>query len=181
MLREQVKTAVDAIARIVEVVTAAMALIMMLSLMWQVFTRFVIKIPSIWTEEVARYSFIYMAMIGASIGVRRSTHFGMTVLTDRLRGNARDRYQRYVVNGAILICSVIILIYGWDFAIAYGMTRVSPTFLVPMAWVFMCMPITAVLMIIFALYNIIYGDFCADAVYETDEALDACMRNQTDK
>ena len=181
MLREQVKTAVDAIARVVEVVTAVMAFIMMASLMWQVFTRFVIKIPSIWTEEVARYSFIYMAMIGASIGVRRSTHFGMTMLSDKLKGNVRDRYQRYVVNGAILICSVIILIYGWDFAIAYGMTRVSPTFLVPMAWVFMCMPITAVLMIIFALYNIVYGDFSADVAYETDEALDTYMHNQTDK
>ena len=168
MVKKHVKSVVDAMGKWVEVITGVMAFIMMVSLMWQVFTRFVIKIPSIWTEEIARYSFIYMAMIGASIGVKRSTHFGMTMLTDKLRGRARIFYTKYVVNGTILICSIFILVYGLEFAIDYGLTRVSPTFLVPMIWVFLCMPITAVLMIVFSLYNIFFEDFCEEVSPEPE-------------
>ncbi|MGD0266859.1 MAG: TRAP transporter small permease [Candidatus Methylomirabilota bacterium] len=159
MSNHWIRRAIDALERGVAWVVGAMALIMMLSLMWQVFTRFVIKIPSIWTEEIARYSFIYMAMLGAAVGVKRSKHFGMTMFSDKLTGTARRFYQKYVVNGIILACSVFILIYGWDFAIKYGLTRVSPTFLVPMMWAFLCMPLSAVLMILFALYNILFEEF----------------------
>jgi TRAP-type C4-dicarboxylate transport system permease small subunit len=166
MIKKRVKPIVDALGRGVELITGVMAFVMMISLMWQVFTRFVIKIPSIWTEEIARYSFIYMAMIGASIGVKRSTHFGMTMLTDRLQGRAKNYYTKYVVNGIILICSIFIIIYGWDFAIQYGLTRVSPTFLVPMMWVFLCMPITGVLMVIFSLYNILFENFSQEMSQE---------------
>jgi TRAP-type C4-dicarboxylate transport system permease small subunit len=168
MVKKQVKSVVDAMGKGVEVITGVMGFIMMVSLMWQVFTRFVIKIPSIWTEEIARYSFIYMAMIGASIGVKRSTHFGMTMLTDKLQGRARIFYTKYVVNGTILICSIFILVYGWEFAIDYGLTRVSPTFLVPMIWVFLCMPITAVLMIVFSLYNIFFEGFSEEVSPEPE-------------
>jgi TRAP-type C4-dicarboxylate transport system permease small subunit len=145
--------------------------IMMTTLLWQVFTRFVIKVPSIWTEEIARYSFLYMVMIGAALGVRNSTHFGMTMLIDKLQGKMREYYHRFFINVILLICSIILLVYGMEFTITYGMTRVSPTFLVPMAWVFAIIPVSAVLMILFAAYNIVFGERepapCNDVECET--------------
>ena len=76
---------------------------MMLSLFWQVFTRFIIKVPATWTEEIARYTFIYMVMIGAALGVRHSAHFGVTMLSDKLHGKARlVRRKRGKVHGANL-------------------------------------------------------------------------------
>ena len=42
----------------------------------QIFSRYTALIPSyIWTEEMARFLFIWMIMIGAMIGVREGTHF----------------------------------------------------------------------------------------------------------
>ena len=42
----------------------------------QIFSRYTALIPSyIWTEEMARFLFIWMVMIGAMIGVREGTHF----------------------------------------------------------------------------------------------------------
>jgi len=152
----QIKKALD---KSLEILVMVVVAVLVLDVLWQVFTRFVIKIPSIWTEEIARYSFIYMAMLGAAVGVRRAKHFGMTLFTDKLRGPLRRFYLKYVVNGVILGCSVFILVYGWDFAVQYGLTRVSPTFLVPMVWAFLCMPLAAALMIVFAAYNILFEEF----------------------
>lgn len=147
------------IVKMIENITALMALVMMFCLFWQVVTRFVIKVPSIWTEEVARYSFIYMAMLGAAIGVKNSTHFGMNLIADKLHGKVSEFYARYIVNGIILICSVIITIYGYEFAVGFGLTRVSPTFLVPMTWFFIVIPLSGILMTVFSLYNIIFEDY----------------------
>lgn len=145
--------------KIIENVTALMALLMMFCLFWQVITRFVIKVPSIWTEEVARYSFINMAMLGAALGVKNSTHFGMNLISDKFQGKLREIYDRYLVNGIILISALLITIYGYEFAIGYGLTRVSPTFLVPMAWFFIVIPIAGFFMIIFSLYNVFFRDY----------------------
>ena len=58
----------------------------------QIFSRYTALIPSyIWTEEMARFLFIWMIMIGAMIGVREGTHFEVDVwprLTPRGGGAA---------------------------------------------------------------------------------------------
>lgn len=167
-----IKRFVDSLAKILELLMIVIVVIMMTTLMWQVFTRFVIKVPSIWTEEIARYCFLYMVMIGAALGVRNCTHFGMTMFIDKLQGKAREYYNRFFINMVILICSVILLIYGWEFTAKYGMARVSPTFLVPMAYVFAIIPMSAILMIIFASCNIVFGERepapCNDMECETN-------------
>ncbi|WP_069999319.1 TRAP transporter small permease [Cellulosilyticum sp. I15G10I2] len=163
---------INKIVNILEHLTGLCAFIMMMSIAWQVFTRFVVKAPSIWTEEVARYSFMYMAMFGAAVGVRKSSHFGMTLFTDRLKGKARDIYMKYAVNLIIAACALFILFYGWDFAINYGTTRVSPTFLIPMTGVFISIPITGVFMLLFAVYNIVFEDYSHDISFEEE------LRNQ---
>src|SRR5215470_13096702 len=46
----------------------------------QIFSRYTALIPTyIWTEEMARFLFVWMVMIGAMIGVRESTHFEVDV------------------------------------------------------------------------------------------------------
>lgn len=163
-------SAVNRIAWILERAMIVLVTVMMLSLFWQVFTRFVIKVPSVWTEEIARYSFIYMVMIGAALGVKHSTHFGMTMLSDKLHGRQRDLYQRFVVNGIIMVCAIFLVYYGLEFTRMYGLRRVSPTFLTPMAWVFGIVPFSGGLMILFAVQNILFGDFRADPhAYSADD------------
>lgn len=165
-----VNSAINGLAKVLEKLMIVLVTAMMLSLFWQVFTRFVIKVPATWTEEIARYTFIYLVMIGAALGVKNSVHFGMTMLSDKLHGRARDLYQRFVINGIILICAVFLVYYGVEFTRMYGMNRVSPTFLTPMAWVFGIVPFSGTLMVIFSLQNMIYGDYSRDPhAYSSDE------------
>lgn len=157
-----VNAAINLLAKLLEKIMIFLVTAMMLSLFWQVFTRFVLKVPATWTEEIARYTFIYLVMIGAALGVKNSVHFGMTMVSDKLHGRVRDLYQRFVINGIIMICAIFLVYYGIEFTRMYGMNRVSPTFLTPMAWVFGIVPVSGFLMIIFSFQNMIYGDFSKD-------------------
>ncbi len=157
------KKTADRIASILEKIAVALAtlftIMLMVALVWQVFSRFVIDIPAIWTEEVGRYSFINMVLLGAAVGVKRNSHFGVTFLPDMLHGRVKDWYMRFCVNLLILVCSIFMIYYGAIFTWKFGLTRVSPTFLTPMAYAFVILPISGAFMFCFALYNILFGDY----------------------
>ncbi len=150
---------VDFLDRATGTATLAFITIMIFVLFWQVVSRFVINVPATWTEEAARYAFIYMAFFGAALGVRHSSHFGVTILTAKLRGKARDRYFRFVIHVPVLIASVALLIYGVRYTFHFGFSRISPTFHFPMAWVYMVIPVSAIPMTLFAAYNVFFEDF----------------------
>lgn len=53
-------------------------------LLWQVFTRYALNDPSIWSEEAARYLYVGVVFFGAAAAVRDRSHLGMPFLLDYL-------------------------------------------------------------------------------------------------
>lgn len=85
----------------------------------QIFSRYVGLIPRyIWTEEVARFCFIWIIMIGSMIAVRDATHFDVDVLP-RPRTERGRAIARLVVDGLMLVMALVFVRYGYDFA-AFG-------------------------------------------------------------
>ncbi len=63
-------------SRLLSLVLVVSVGILVIPVSLQIFSRFTAIIPHyIWTEEMARFLFIWTIMIGAMIGVRESTHF----------------------------------------------------------------------------------------------------------
>jgi TRAP-type C4-dicarboxylate transport system permease small subunit len=113
----------------------------------QIFSRYTSLIPSyIWTEEMARFLFIWTVMIGAMIGVRESSHFEVDVLP-RLppRGEA---FARLVGRLGVLAASLVFVWAGIQFT-RFAWNRTSeladlPLWLIHIAW-----PITGMTWLIF--------------------------------
>jgi TRAP-type C4-dicarboxylate transport system permease small subunit len=80
-------------ASALSVVLAVTVGLLIIPVSLQIFSRYTELIPSyIWTEEMARFMFIWTIMIGAMIGVRESTHFEVDVwprVTPRVEALAR--------------------------------------------------------------------------------------------
>jgi TRAP-type C4-dicarboxylate transport system permease small subunit len=103
----------------------------------QIFSRYTALIPSyIWTEEMARFLFIWTIMIGAMIGVRESTHFEVDVLP-RLppRGEA---FARLLGRLGVLATAIIFVTAGIHFT-QFAWNRTSeladlPLWLIHVAW-----------------------------------------------
>lgn len=56
----------------------------------EVLRRFVLSYSSLWGEETARYSFIYMVWIGAALAVKDRQHIRITILVDVLGNRAQN-------------------------------------------------------------------------------------------
>jgi TRAP-type C4-dicarboxylate transport system permease small subunit len=56
----------------------------------EVIRRFVFSYSSIWGEEVARYCFIYMAWLGASLGVKNRAHIRIDIILNFLPNRGKS-------------------------------------------------------------------------------------------
>src|SRR5438874_10957907 len=80
------RRATAAYAKLLEILLAACVGILVVPVTLQIISRYTALIPSyIWTEEMARFLFIWTIMIGAMFGVRESWHFEVDVWPDMSR------------------------------------------------------------------------------------------------
>ena len=108
----------------------------------QVISRYTALIPSwIWTEELSRFLFIWMIMLGAMIGVREGTHFVVDVLPD-LPPRPTALLQ-IVSNFFILVFAGVFLLWGIQF-VRFGWDQTSELAELPMAFIFMAWPVAGV-------------------------------------
>src|ERR1043166_2844059 len=74
------RRATAAYAKLLEILLAACVGILVIPVTLQIISRYTPFIPSyIWTEEMARFLFIWTIMIGAMVGIREGTHFEVDV------------------------------------------------------------------------------------------------------
>ena len=90
----------------------------------QILSRFTHWIPHyIWTEEVARFCFIWIIMLGSMIAVRDETHFDLEVvpMPKTARGQALARLLRH---GLMLLVALTFVWFGYEFAL-FGFNQES--------------------------------------------------------
>ena len=108
----------------------------------QIFSRYTELIPSyIWTEELARFMFIWTVMIGAMIGVRESTHFEVDVWPQM--GQRGEALARLLGRLGVLAAALVFVSAGIEFT-RFAWKRTSeladlPLWLIHVAW-----PVTGV-------------------------------------
>jgi len=113
----------------------------------QILSRFTGLIPSyIWTEELARFMFIWMVMIGAMLGVREGTHFEVD-LWPKL-GTTANALLRMVSHLFVLIFALVFVWWGVQFT-RFGWDQVSEIAELPMWTIFVAWPIVGVTCVLF--------------------------------
>ncbi len=114
----------------------------------QIFSRYTGLIPRyIWTEEVARFCFMWIVMIGAMIAVRDGTHFDVDVLPN-FKSEKAEAAVRSFVHVAMLLVALIFVTYGYDFA-KFGAMQHSELAGLPMLTIYIAWPIAGVTWIAF--------------------------------
>lgn len=113
----------------------------------QMISRLTGLIPAwIWTEEMARFLFIWMVMLGAMIGVRDGSHFEVDVFPKlSFRGNAALSVVSLV---GVLVFALVFVWYGIKF-LQFGWNQSSELADLPMGWIFVAWPLTGVTWLLF--------------------------------
>ena len=115
---------VEAYVRLLRVILAALLGLLVIPVTLQIVARYTELIPRyIWTEEAARFLFVWIIMIGATIAVRERTHFDVDILPKPRTPRAKA-VSELIVDLAMLVVAGVFVVYGWGYA-AFGYSQTS--------------------------------------------------------
>ncbi|HEY2979498.1 MAG TPA: TRAP transporter small permease [Burkholderiaceae bacterium] len=122
----------------------------------QIFSRYTDLIPAyIWTEEMARFLFVWMVMIGAMVGVRDSAHFEVDVWP---KLGARGAALLKIVSSVFVLGFALVFIWGGWLFTRFAFHRISELAELPLWMIHVAWPLTGVTWLLFQ------GEQVADAV-----------------
>jgi len=138
---------IDGYYRLLSVLLGLSVGILIVPVTLQMISRFTALIPAwIWTEEMARFLFIWMVMLGAMIGVRDGTHFDVDVWPElKPRPNAVLRIVSIV---CVLVFALVFVWYGVKF-VQFGWDQTSELADMPMTYIFIAWPLTGLTWLLF--------------------------------
>ncbi len=130
---------IDGYYRFLQLLLTLLIAVLIVPVTMQILSRYTGLIPRyIWTEEIARFAFIWMIMVGAGIAVRDGSHFDVDLLPDP-KTPGGQLAARLFVDLTIGVVGVIFLIWGWNFAIL-GSRQSSEIAGLPMLSIYIAWP-----------------------------------------
>lgn len=126
--------------RLLRILITALLAAMLIVVSMQVFSRFTGFIPRyLWTEEAARFCFVWVIMIGSIIAVRDRSHFNVDILPHPKTKRAEGIYG-CLSHMSMLALSVVFIRYGYEFA-KFGVMQTSEISQINMLSIYLAFPI----------------------------------------
>ena len=141
------KALLDVYHRVLLWLLVACVAVLVIPVSLQIISRYTHLIPHyIWTEELSRFLFIWMVMLGAMVGIKEGTHFEVDVWPElSRRGNA---ILKIVSSLFVLIFALVFVYWGIKF-VEFGWYQESELAELPMPFIFIAWPLTGVTWVIF--------------------------------
>jgi len=122
--------------------------IMTLDVLWGVFTRYALGSQASWTEELARFTLIWIGVLGAAYASGQKMHLSIDLLSLKL-SKLSQLWQERLIRILIILFAIGILIIGGGrlIYISHVLGQTSPALQVPMAIVYGVLPISGLLIV----------------------------------
>lgn len=138
--------------RTLESVLVTLMGLMTVNVVWQVASRFVLRSPSNFTDELARYLFIWLGLLGAAYAAGRHLHLAVDAFTIRLSPTAQQRLRRLSALMLSLFGLLVLVVGGSRLVyITWVLGQRSASLQVPMALVYLALPVSGALMVLYGL------------------------------
>ncbi|WP_430906359.1 TRAP transporter small permease [Maribacter sp. 2-571] len=130
--------------------------IMVLNVLWQVFSRYVLNSPSSFTDELARYLMIWVGVLGAAYVSGKNGHVAITVLPDRASEKTQKKLRQIVQGVVLLFCFFGLVVGGSKLVyITYLLEQYSPALRLPLALVYLVIPLSGLVIIYYKISDIL--------------------------
>lgn len=141
--------ALAALNRGIEAASALCMAVMATLVIIQVFYRYVLQDPLTVTQEISVYAMVWVVMLGSTMAVRKRTHIAVSLLVDRTPPGLR-RGVMALGYAIVLAFWGVLLVQGWKVA-DRAMLQISPSSGVPVGWVMLSIPLSALVSILYTL------------------------------
>ncbi|WP_410207585.1 TRAP transporter small permease [Fusobacterium sp.] len=144
----------EVINKIIFMIGAVLLTTITITVAWQVVSRYVFNSPSIFTDELARFLLMWIGMLGTTYAFGSKSHLSMDYLHTLLSPKTVKVIKIILpMLGMFFIGSV--MVGGGALLTMNTMNQPSPVLSIPMGYVYLILPITGVINIIYLLGYIV--------------------------
>lgn len=159
----------SAIKYLDKTLAGALVLVMvciLLSVSWQVISRYLLKDPSSVTEELARFLLIWVGMLGAVYAYRTNSHLGLNLVLDKMSAKFKQ-LTLILIQLLVIVFSGLVLVFGgYELVdLTLELKQISAALSINMGVVYAVLPISGLLLIIYSLVNLWY--LCSGEMIKT--------------
>ena len=151
------------LSNLLETVLAKFLVVLMAAIVidvtWQVVTRFIMSSPSSFTEEVARFLLMWIGLMGAAYAYRKHSHLSLDLLMMSASPANKIRLARFTHVISFLFAASAMVFGGFMLVeLTLSLKQTSPALGMPVGLVYLCIPLSGLLICWFALENFIHPE-----------------------
>ena len=142
------------LSRLVVIIMA----VLVLDVIWQVTSRYIMKEPSSWTDELAGFLLIWVGLFGAAYATGMKDHLAIDLLPRRL-DPGRRKYLYIIINSLIGAFALIVLIIGGVrlVFITFKLNQISSALQIPVGYVYLVVPLCGLFILFYAVHDILFN------------------------
>lgn len=145
----------NTIDRILGNILAVLMGAMTLDVLWQVFSRYLLKSPSSFTDELARFLLIWIGVLGAAYVAGQNRHLAIDLLPSRLTGE-KKRKLKIFISALIAVFALTVMVLGGSRLVylTLYLGQKSSALQVPLGYVYLIVPLSGLLVTYYKVDNI---------------------------
>ncbi len=142
------------IDKIIEFVLISIMSLLVLDVLWQVFSRYVLASPSSFTDELAGFLLIWVGLLGAAYVAGKNEHLAIDLLLQKTKGAKKRRLQIFI-NTIVGVFALFVMVFGgaWLVYTRFYLGVSSAALALPLGYVYLIVPISGILIIYYTIDN----------------------------
>jgi TRAP-type C4-dicarboxylate transport system permease small subunit len=146
---------INKVSRVLEIFLISIFALLVVDVLFQVFSRYILGTSFTWTEELARFSLIWMTILGAAYLNGKREHLSMDFLYQKL-SVTNKRKASILIEILVFLFALVVMVIG-GFNLVYTtlhLEQLSGTLRIPLGYVYAVMPASGLLIMLFCVYHI---------------------------
>jgi len=146
-----------ALNRITETVLVIIFSLLVIDVVWQVFSRYVLGRSFSFTEEFARFALIWLSLLGAAYLNGKQSHLSMDYLLNKLSPEDLQKRKK-ILEALMFLFALLVLVVGGGNLVytTFLLGQKSPAMNISLGYVYSIIPISGMIIMFYSFYNISY-------------------------
>ncbi len=141
--------------KILEAVLVFIMSFLVIDVIWQVASRYVLSSPSSFTDELAGFLLIWTGLLGAAYVAGRKEHLAIDILLQKTR-ESRKKQLELLIHGIVFFFAFFVMVVGgsWLVYTRFALDVKSAALELPLGYVYTVLPISGLLIMYFSVFHI---------------------------
>ncbi|MCT4590070.1 MAG: TRAP transporter small permease [Carboxylicivirga sp.] len=144
------------IDKILEQILVILLAVLVIDVLWQVLSRYVLASPSSFTDELAGFLLIWVGVLGAAYVTGQKQHLAIDLLLQKSKPAAQKRLQ-LIIDGCVALFAVLVLVIGgsWLVITRFQLNVSSAALHLPLGYLYSVLPISGLLMVYYSVTSML--------------------------